>query len=499
MTSTLAPASTERHRVLIVDLNNFAYYPTIALGYMISSLRGAGDHVEILSPLGHGVPSARREGQETTRDHLFRRVSYSTRPWLQRPRRVLGRARSKFLARTESRIDKALRRALEDPFDALLISTYTDSYPLVERLCEIAREPGLPTLVGGPILNQRLVAEEWRELPGIAGIVGGEVETILPELVDDLVCGRDLTSHPGVLLPDGRAGAPAPALKDLDELPDPDYSDFPWSAYPERILPILTARGCGWSRCTFCGDIVTANGRGYRTRSWESVAGEMTRQSRRYDTSNFTFLDIKLNSNLEMWRHLQHDLPALLPEARWIASVHVGPESDNGLSRDDMERAYAAGLRRVTFGMESGSQRLLDAMDKGTQLDRNTEFIEAAAAAGISVRCTVMQGYPGEEAEDLEKTAQYLRDHGHLLDRVRINRFNALVGTRFATEYARDPGAFPTLTNLEWEYRYARSSYRFAPAETTSYRAAMRDLLREVHNVNREPLLEEARAFDGVM
>ena len=497
MNSTLAP--TERHRVLIVDLNNFAYYPTIALGYMIASLRDAGDAVEILSPLSHGVPSANREGQESLGDHLFRRVSYSTRPWLLGPRQVLGRMRSRFLARGEVRVDEALRTALDSPFDAVLISTYTDSYPLVERLCEITRAASIPTLVGGPILNQRLVAEEWRGLPGIAGIVGGEVEALLPALVDDLIRGRDLAKHPGILLPDGRAGAPASALKDLDSLPDPDYSDFPWSAYPERIIPILTGRGCGWSRCTFCGDIVTANGRGYRTRTWDSVSGEMVRQAERYGTSNFTFLDIKLNSDLEMWRHLQNDLPAHLPDARWIASVHVGPEADNGLSAADMKRAYAAGLRRVTFGMESGSQRLLDAMDKGTQLDRNTEFIEAAAAAGISVRCTVMQGYPGERAEDLEKTAQYLRDHGHALDRVRVNRFNALVGTRFATEYARDPSRFPTLTDLQWEYRYARSSYRFTPSETSEYRAAMRRLLREVHKVNREPLREEAQVFDGVM
>lgn len=486
-------------RILVVDLNNFAYYPTIALGYMVASLRGAGYEVEVLSPLAHGVPSALREKRETYVDHWLRRFSYSTRPWIDRPRRALGQVRAKWRARPETRVDDAMRVALRAQPDAVLISTYTDSYPLVERLCEISRASGVPTLVGGPILNQRKVAEEWRSLPGIAGVVGAEVEGTLPTLVADLLAGAPLSTHAGVLLPDGTSGPAAPVLRDVDALPHPDYSDFPWDAYPERIIPILVGRGCGWARCTFCGDIVTANGRGYRARSWPNVIAEMQAQAARYGTQNFTFLDIKLNSNLELWRKLQTELPKHLPDARWIASVHVGPEEQNGLTATEMQAAFAAGLRRVTFGMESASQRLLDAMDKGTQLDRNTEFLRAADEAGISVRCTVMQGYPGEEAEDLRLTAAYLREHGQWLDRVRINRFNVLVGTRFATEYAREPERFPGLVDLQWEYRYARSSYEYLPSRKPEYQAAMRDLFAAVHRINRRPLKEVARAFDGVM
>ncbi len=487
-------------RILLVDLNNFAYYPTIAIGYMTAALRQAGYEVEVLSPLAVGVRSARREGQESLGDHLQRRISYSTQPWIQRPRALLGRLRSSWRARPESRVDEALASALASrPPQAVLVSTYTDSYPLVERLCRATSEAGIPTLVGGPIMNQRRVAEEWTGLPGIAGVVGGEVERSIADIVRDLLVGGDLTRHAGFLGPDGSAGPPAPSLRDLDDLPHPDYSDFPWDAYPHRIIPVLTGRGCGWSRCTFCGDIATANGRGYRGRSWDSIAREMTAQSRRHDTQNFTFLDIKLNSDLDTWRALQTELPGILPEARWLATVHVGPEEDNGLGEDDLRRAHAAGLRRITFGMESASQRLLDAMDKGTQLERNTEFLRAASSAGLSVRCTVMQGYPGESAADLDATAAYLEEHGHLLDRVRLNRFNVLVGTRFATEYRRNPDAFPSLVDLEWEYRHARSSYRFLPSETEGYRRAMRRLLRSVHAVNRKPLKEEARVFDGVM
>jgi anaerobic magnesium-protoporphyrin IX monomethyl ester cyclase len=343
------------------------------------------------------------------------------------------------------------------------------------------------------------VAMEWRELPGIAGIVGAEVEETLPAIVADLIAGNDLSVHAGVLLPHGESGPPARVLQNVDGLPYPDYSDFPWDAYPERIVPILVGRGCGWGRCTFCGDVVTANGRGYRARSWPKVVEELTEQSERYKTRNFTFLDIKLNSDPSLWRKLTTELPEHLPNARWIASVHVGPEEDNGLSASQLRDAYASGLRRVTFGMESASQKLLDSMDKGTQIERNTDFLRAASDAGISVRCTVMQGYPGETPEDLRITAEYLRINSQWLDRVRVNRFNALVGTRFTTEYERDPAKFPGMVNLTWDYRYARSTYDYLPSTTRAYRSGMRDLLSAVHAINRHPLKEVARAFDGVM
>ena len=82
---------------------------------------------------------------------------------------------------------------------------------------------------------------------------------------------------------------------------------------------------------------------------------------------------------------------------------------------------------------------------------------------------------------------------------MRLNRFNALVGARFAKDFEKDPSRFPGLDGLEWDYRFARSRYRYAPAESEPYRKAMRKVLRSVHTVNRKPLRDSAREFDGVM
>ena len=64
------------------------------------------------------------------------------------------------------------------------------------------------------------------------------------------------------------------------------------------------------------------------------------------------FLDIKLNSDVAVWRGIIDGFQDRLPGGRWIGGVHVGAAGDNGLSDDDLRGAYAAGLRRVTFGLE---------------------------------------------------------------------------------------------------------------------------------------------------
>ncbi len=490
---------SESPRLLVVDLNNFAYYPTIAVGYLVAVLRREQFRVEVLSPLMFGVPSAARERTERTLDHIERRISYSTRPWIDGPRRLLGGIRARWRARPENRVRAEIARALADPPDAILVSTYTDSYDLCVDIAEAARRAGVPVLLGGPAFNQPRIATEWTSIPGVAAVVGGEVENSIADMVRDALAGRDLARHAGVFLPDGRTGAAAPPLRGLDDIPHPDYDDFPWHLYPHKIVPVLTGRGCGWARCTFCADIVTANGRAYRSRQPSLVLDEVEQQSRRYGTKNFTFLDIKLNSNLTAWRAITNELPQRVPGAKWICAVHVGLDGPNGLSPEELHSASRAGLSRVTFGLESGSQRMLDAMDKGTKVETNAAFLQHAHEAGISVRCTMIQGYPGEDAGDLEQTADFLEKNSPALDRVRMNRFNALVGTRFSKDYEKDPAQYPGLSDLQWEYRHARSQYRYLPAEKETYRRAMRRVLRAVHAINRKPLKETAREFDGVM
>jgi radical SAM superfamily enzyme YgiQ (UPF0313 family) len=150
----------------------------------------------------------------------------------------------------------------------------------------------------------------------------------------------------------------------------------------------------------------------------DSVIHEMREQARRHSTTNFLFLDLKLNSNPNLLRGIVENVQRNVRGAQWIGTVHVDGRSDNGLSRGELRAAVAAGMRRVSFGLESGSQKMLDAMDKGCTVERNSEFIRTAHEAGLSVRATMFKGYPGETAEDIELTAQFLEKHADYIGRI---------------------------------------------------------------------------------
>jgi anaerobic magnesium-protoporphyrin IX monomethyl ester cyclase len=492
--------SQTRQRALLVDLNNFARYPTLAIGYLVAALREGGLDVDVLTPLSHGVPPVQREGKETAWEQLERRIYFSSHPLMTAWHDFLRARRAQWKGRPHPLLLEELgRRFDEGSVDVILLSAYVDQYATVRAVGELAAEHGVPLLVGGPVFNIPGVAAAWLDIPGLAAVVGAEVDLTLAALVDDLLAGRDLTRHPGVFLSDGREGVPAAPLVRMDKLPIPDFSDFPWDRYPGRVVPVMTARGCNWARCLFCADIATANGRGFRSRPVEAVLGELETQAERYATRDFIFLDLKLNSNLEMWHAVCDGFRERLPGARWIGWVHVQSSGDNGLSRRELEAAREAGLTRTTFGFETGSQRLNDSMAKGTRIDETSRFIRDAHAAGISVRMTAMIGYPGETKQDLEATIRFLDDHLDDIDRVRVGLFKPIPGSGFQERYDGKPSRYPGITRMDWDFRYARAEYDYEPARDRGYRSAKTRLLKLIHDINRRPLPAQAQVFDGLM
>lgn len=487
------------HRALLVDLNNFASFPTLAVGILVASLRNAGFDAQVIVPLAYDVPASVREREESIWHHLQRRIHLSTfRPFLG-IRDTLRGVRHLWRNRAHSRVLKEVRVALEDKPDIILLSAYLQHYSTVEAIGKIAREKGVPVLLGGPAFNLPETAEAWRTIPGLAAIVGGEVDLALPEIASAVVGGGDLLSFDGVVLPDGRRSRPAPPLRSLDQSPIPDFSDFPWDRYPVQIIPIMTGRGCQWSRCTFCSDVVSASGRTYRTRSLDSVMSELREQSRRFGTRNFLFLDLKLNSNPAMLRGITQNIQQAVPGAQWIGTVHVDQRSDNGLSRAELKAAVNSGMRRVSFGLESGSQRMLDLMDKGATVEANSSFIRTAHEAGLSIRCTLFKGYPGETAEDLLKTAAFLESHAPYLDRIRFNDFSIIENTPVWESLAVETSTWPGLTVTSKDSRMAKARYRHRETEDKSYRQAKSKVLAAVYAINRRRLRPEAQMFDGLM
>jgi radical SAM superfamily enzyme YgiQ (UPF0313 family) len=488
-----------RHKAVLIDLNNFATFPTLALGLLVASMRNSGLDVDVICPLAHDVPAAEREHKERLHHHWARRIRLSTGRAAKFGRELTRSARERWNGRIHRRVLAEATRALESRPDVLLLSAYLQHYHTVYRLGLLAKARGIPLVLGGPVFNHRITAEAWRTIPGLTAIIGAEVDLDLPKIISTVIQGGDLLQFGGVTLPDGRFSSAAAPMRKLDRVPVPDFTDFPWDRYRMRVLPIMTGRGCQWAKCTFCSDVVSVNGRTFRTRSVESIMHEVRELSRRHDSTNFIFLDLKLNSSPAVFRGIVENIQRNAPGAQWIGTVHVDQRSDNGLSRRDLREAVTAGMRRVSFGLESGSQELLDRMAKGCTVEANSEFIRNAHEAGLSVRCTMFKGYPGERANDLEQTADFLESHINFIDRIRFNELAILEGTPIYESLRKNPRTFPELKVLRSDNRHAKLRHDNVTAANKAYRKALKRVLESVFAINRRPVRSSASVFDGLM
>lgn len=254
---TSSSPKPEARPLLVVDLNNFASFPTMAVGLLVASLRDRGHKVEVLCPLAHDAPAAQRERREWIGDHLARRIHLTDWEPALNLRDFGRRLRARQVERPASVVLREVRRALDRGPGAVLLSAYLQHRETVREIGRLAAARGIPVILGGPMFNLSEVAAAWRDLPGLAAVVGAEVDRDLPDIVEAVLSGEDLLAFRGVALPDGRTSAPASPLRNLDRSPVPDYTDFPWDRYPVRIVPMMTGRGCQWDKCLFCSDVIS--------------------------------------------------------------------------------------------------------------------------------------------------------------------------------------------------------------------------------------------------
>ncbi len=490
-------------RVLVVDLNNFSRYPTMSVGLIAGILRGAGIGVDVLSPFALGIEGYPR----TVRPPAWGLAGQALRFWSATTRsRLVRQARAAALRSVrpprEANHEVILRgveERLEVGAEVVLISAYTMYFEVSRKICALAQRYGRPVLVGGNAFCEPEIVGRWLGIPGLSAVFGGEPEPVLVDLVVGLAAGRDVSQMSGVSVAGRPARPPAPPLRDLDALPFPDYSDFPWHRYPNRIVPMMAGRGCGWGACAFCGDVVTSAGRRFRTRTPHDVLEEMRHQHGKHETDLFTFLDLKLNSSRAVWKALAEETQRVVPGARWTASLHVDARSNDDLEARDLREARRGGLVRITTGLESASPLVLKGMAKGTDPERTSEVLHHAHEAGISVRLTVLVGYPGEQAGDVEATARYLERHRDFVDRVVVNRLAIMPGSGLARELRSHPERFPEISDTRLDLDSATIDHWNESFVGEGYRRAIWGLLRVVHRINRKPLTGVSREFEGVM
>ena len=197
-------------------------------------------------------------------------------------------------------------------------------------------------------------------------------------------------------------------IGDLDALTVPRRDDRVYKPYMDAwvkmhgylSLHLIGARGCPFD-CAFCYRPVF--GRYYRRRSPENIVEELEHLTDRFGARHYRFVD----DTFVVHKQWVNELSQLIKERVPGLTFDVLSRSD--LMTDDLAEDLAdMGVRRVYFGMESGSDEVLQRMHKGVKAEQSMRAAEIVRNHGIEFLSWIMIGYPGEEKDDIVKTRDML-------------------------------------------------------------------------------------------
>ncbi len=271
------------------------------------------------------------------------------------------------------------------------------------------------------------------------GIVVGEGETALCQLADaggEVVPGMKVNN----LISYDRAA-------DRLYLPDHVHYEnvaalgrplfrYPWDLYlsPERGINYSPTRGCYWNRCTFC-DYGLNNSKPtspWRERRVDQAVDDL-RASVAETGARFVYFAVDVMSPAYLDRLSDAILDAGL-DIRWSAELRL----EKVFSYERCVRLARSGCVSISFGMESGSQRILDLIDKGTQVAFMGETMKNFTAAGVAVQIMAFSDFPSETQAEKEETYRFLHKHASYWSAGGLGTFQ-LTGTAIV---AKDPARF---------------------------------------------------------
>ena len=301
-----------------------------------------------------------------------------------------------------------LREVVQEALEALrpravgLSATFSFIYPRTLEIARIVREvaPELPILIGGPhVTYQDEVC--LREAPEIDMVVRGEGEWTALETLRTLESGGDLSLVKGLTWrgPDGTIHRnPNRPLGDVRELPDLDFRLLPEAFCRVMEISALTSRGCTF-RCKYCHEFRYWGGV-VREHDPQRIVRELETMGRDYGNALQGIDD----SMLDMTSPYFFDLVAQVGRSPWLPERFGFLTRLDTITADGLAAMTAVGIRSLSVGAESGSQKVLDAMNKGLKVEQTSEALALARDAGVRAAAFFIVGHPGDDRQEHEKT-----------------------------------------------------------------------------------------------
>jgi hypothetical protein len=284
--------------------------------------------------------------------------------------------------------------------------------------------------------------------------------------------GGDLSAVGSLDWYDRSGGGPARRVENasghpirLEDAPVPDFDDLPLDKYfsPEVVVPYDVNRGCYYGECSFC-TLPTVIGPGYRTRSAAKIVDQVLELTRKHGTRCVNFITDCLPPG--MIRDLPRELLAREADIRWWCDARVEPKA---YTPEGARTLYASGCRKLLFGFETATPRLLKLMKKGQSARATLEVARNCKDAGISVTFYAMVGFPTETREEARATLEFLVSNADVVREVSLQTFHIDEVAQtyrepdlFGIEILDDPGAD---LQLYHDYRSAEGMTQAEAAE----------------------------------
>lgn len=295
--------------------------------------------------------------------------------------------------------------------DIVGVTSATLTYEPALEIVRTAKRacPNCLTMLGGPHVTV-MDEETLSESPEVDIVVRGEGEQTVLELAHLVsnsnmknlgeVAGVTFRKNGQIFRTHDRS-----FIQNIDTLPYPALKHFQLSKYRvfgKTYLPIITSRGCPF-QCTFCLSSRMC-GRSFRVRSPRKVVDELEWLKDTYGAEAFAFYDDTFTFDRKRVLEICEEMKKRNVDLPWDCRTRV-----DQVSKEVLVKMRDANCQLIHFGVESGSQKMLDAMKKGTTVEQNEKAIKLTKEVGISVAISVIVGYPGETVDMFNKTLDFIR------------------------------------------------------------------------------------------
>jgi radical SAM superfamily enzyme YgiQ (UPF0313 family) len=434
---------------------------------------------------------------------IYPRWNYPTFGQLQEPLGIMCIGASLKAAGHDVRIlDLAVDEieALDRDVEHVDLIGMSSSTALYGRACLVLdrireRRPDLPVVIGGP---HATVLPEETLARGFDAVAVGEGEHTSVDLAKTLEKGAPLYEVPGMVASSNgkvRYGPGRPFEPDFDLFPDADRTLVDYEKYYEKKLThigMMATRGCPWN-CLFCKPMQDKLfGRKVRRRGLERIVAEMKRIEELLGKKRYLFRDDTLVlAGVDWFVEFEQELEAAgLEGASWSCQARV-----DQITRPLIEQMKRCGLEGVAFGVESGSQKVLDFFRKGIKVEQTVRAFDICHEMGIGTHAFIMLGAPVETRDDLEATVR-------LVERIRSESISVSITTPApGTDLYRqvqESGLLNLKQPEDSDYHYNREPIKLPHLSVKDLAWAERMIIEASPGTYfKEQLEERMRALDG--